>query len=322
MWFCGGHGLCTGDNGPDGRLEDARLRWMDRWLKRDRSVDTGPVFEWLTDTDGKWHSAEAFPLPAGDPLRAGGSGSLPIAPTDYPTGGGQAIAASPATGAFEIDLPAAEATVDVIGEPKLELTYSGTAVPARTHLFAQLVDLRVNRVVGNQVAPVPVNLDGREHRIEVPLEPIAAQLESGARLRLQIAGGTTVYYPQRSSGSVELRRVHLTVPTVRSDAAPRLAVSKPRRLRSARPGRPARAAVRAHVDGFRDVRAVLLKRKRGPRWKRVGRSRRFQAGLKRKRVRIRVRRRLRSGTYLLRVRATDMYGAPVLVERRARLRRR
>ena len=72
IWFCGGHGLCTGDNGPDGYLGKARLAWMDRWLKGDRSVDTGPVFEWLTDTDGKWHSAESFPLPQRAPLRGTG----------------------------------------------------------------------------------------------------------------------------------------------------------------------------------------------------------------------------------------------------------
>ena len=47
---------------------------MDRWLKGDRGVDTGPVFEWLTDTDGKWHSAESFPLAAARPAARHGLG--------------------------------------------------------------------------------------------------------------------------------------------------------------------------------------------------------------------------------------------------------
>ena len=320
MWFCGGHGLCTGNNGPDGRLDEARLRWMNRWVKRDAGVDTGPVFEWLTDTDGMWRSAETFPLPSREPFRATGSGSLPIAPTDFPAGGGQTIAAGPAVAGYELDLPAAEGPVDVVGEPRLSLTYSGTAAPAQTHLFAQLLDLRVNRVLGNQVAPVPVTLDGGEHRVEVPLEPVAAHLEKGAQLQLQIAPGTTVYYPQRSSGSVELTRVDVTVPTVDVNFSPKLLVSKPARLKRARRGRPARIRVRAQVEPYTRARATLL-RKRGRRWKRVGSSKRFTAGLARKRVRLRVKRRLERGRYLVRVRASDMYGRRVLVSRRARLRR-
>ena len=320
MWFCGGHGLCTGNNGENGRLGEARLRWMNRWLKGDTSVDTGPVFEWLTDTDGKWHSADVFPLPARVPFLASGEGTLPIAPTGYPTGGGQLIAASPAEGAFELELPEAEGTVDVVGEPRLALTYSGTAAPAKTHVFAQLVDTRVNRVVGNQVAPVPVTLDGEEHRVEVALEPIAAQLTKGSRLKLQIAPGTTVYYPQRSTGTIELKSVNVRVPTVDAESSPKLLVSNPARLKRARRGRPVWVRVRTLLEPYRSVRIALF-RKRGKRWVRVGRSRRFTAGLARKRVRVRVKRRLRRGRYRVRAVAADQYGGRVVVVRQARLRR-
>ena len=321
IWFCGGHGLCTGDNGPDGYLGKARLAWMDRWLKGDRGVDTGPVFEWLTDTDGKWHSAELFPLPQSAPLRGTGSGSLTLSPGSYPTGGGQLIAASPAEDAFELDLPAATAKLDVVGEPRLKLTYSGTAAPAQTHLYAQLVDTAVNRVAGNQVAPVPVTLDGQEHVVEVPLEPIAVQLAKGGRLQLQIAGGTTVYYPQRSSGAVELSSVSVSVPTVETSAAPALRMSRARGLRRARRGRPGRVRVRGVLEGYRGVR-VRLARRKGRSWRGVGRSRRFAVGTRSKRVRLRVRRRLGPGRYRVRAVATDLYGRRVVVERRARVRRR
>jgi ABC-2 type transport system ATP-binding protein len=321
LWFCGGHGLCTGENGPDGYLGKARLAWMDRWLKGDRSVDTGPVFEWLTDTDGKWHSAELFPLPEGTPLRATGSGSLVLSPGSFPTGGGQVIAAGPAEGAFELDLPAAESTLDIVGEPRLRLTYSGTAAPAQTHLYAQLVDTAENRVAGNQVAPVSVTLDGQQHEVELGIEPIAVQLAKGGRLKLQIAGGTTVYYPQRSSGTVELSNVSVTVPTVDASAAPALRVSRVRGVRRARRGRPVRVRVRGVLEGYRDVR-LRLARRAGRGWAGVARSRRFAVGTTSKRVRLRVRRRLPAGRYRLRVMARDLYGRRVVVERRARLRRR
>ena len=153
---------------------------MDRWLKRDRGVDTGPVFEWLTDTDGKWHSAEVFPLPEREPLRASGSGSLAISPGAYPTGGGQADRRLPRPRARSSSTcRPPTGTLDVLGEPRLELTYRGTAAPAQTHLYAQLVDVRVDRVAGNQVAPVPVTLDGQEHKLELPIEPIAVRAREG-----------------------------------------------------------------------------------------------------------------------------------------------
>ena len=53
----------------------------------------------------------------------------------------------------------------VVGAPTLELTYTGT-VPAGerpTAVFAQLVDDATGLVLGNQVTPVPLVLDGKEH---------------------------------------------------------------------------------------------------------------------------------------------------------------
>src|SRR5215211_2811121 len=69
MWFCGGHGVCLGDNGPDGMVEAAVIAWLRRYVKHDRRAKLPPEFRWLTDDDGTWHSSPVFPPPARPPLR-------------------------------------------------------------------------------------------------------------------------------------------------------------------------------------------------------------------------------------------------------------
>ena len=53
--------------------------------------------------------------------------------------------------------------------PKLTLTYSGTTPPGDrpTRVFAQLVDDAQDVVVGNQITPIAVQLDGSSHTIAV-----------------------------------------------------------------------------------------------------------------------------------------------------------
>ena len=146
LWFCGGHGVCLTGSGEAGHVERAVLNWLARYLKRNTSVQTGPRFEWLAD-DAVWRTAADYPLPRRGSLTAiTGQKTLPIAPTS-PSGG--LIAATPAANSVEVALPAASGRAHVIGEPTLKLTYSGTAVPGSTHVYAQLVD-GSGRVVGNQ----------------------------------------------------------------------------------------------------------------------------------------------------------------------------
>ncbi|MBA2342810.1 MAG: peptidase S15 [Thermoleophilaceae bacterium] len=231
MWFCGGHGLCTGDNGPNGRLEAATIRWLDRWVKRDASVDTGPKFEWLADNEDAWRTAKRFPPRAGTRLRGTESGLLPLTPASPATGGGALIAATPALDAVNVaieppakELPQPNAAaravgaVDVLGAPRVKLTYSGTATPPKTYLFAQVVDGGTGRVVGNQVTPIPVTLDGRRRSVLRDLEPVATRAGPGSRYRVQVAAGSTVYGLQRSAGVANLERVDASLPVVASAA--------------------------------------------------------------------------------------------------------
>ena len=94
----------------------------------------------------------------------------------------------------------ADLAAHVIGEPTLKLSYQGTAAPAETHVYAQIVD-GSGRVVGNQATPIPVTLDGLPHAVSRPLEAIASEAKAGAGYRLQITPGTTLYTAQRSAGS-------------------------------------------------------------------------------------------------------------------------
>jgi ABC-2 type transport system ATP-binding protein len=299
IWFCGGHGICTLPAGPAGFVERNVVDWLRRHLAGER-VATGPAFEWIAD-DGARRSSARFPLAVRPPLTGGGAGTLPISPGSPATGVGALIAATPAVGAVEVAIEPARAVQELLGPPRVRIAYNGTAVPAQTWIYAQVLDARDNRVLGNQVTPIPVTLDGQPRTVERTLEPIAVHATPSSRYRIQISGGTTVYGLQRSSGVANLTSIAAALPVrVAVDAAgapvssnARLVVGRPRGLARARRGRPVRVVVRARGANVRRVQVAL--RRRG---KLVGRSRRFAlpAG-RRKVVRVRVRRALRPGRY-------------------------
>lgn len=310
MWFCGGHGLCQTDNGPGRRIERGVLNWFDRHLAGRRSVDTGAPFEWLAD-DGRWRSAQRFPLPQSSSLRGQGSGTLAIAPGT--AGGGGLILATPSASAVNVTVGGSSKALNVLGEPRLRLRYRGTAAPAGTHVFAQLVDVKRNIVVAGQATPIPVTLDGRERTIDRPLEPVSARAEPEAQYRLQLVAGTNVYSVQRSSGAVTFSSVDVALPVVDAGSRALLRAGRPYYLHRARRRRPAKVGIRNIGERFVSARARLYHlRRRGKsrrrRWVEVGRSRVFKPRLGRQTVRLRVRRRPRRGRYMVRVAGNDPYG--------------
>ncbi len=215
MWFCGGHGACRTGAGPAGFVDGRVLAWMDRWVKRDARVDTGPAFEWLAD-DAKWRAADGFQLPRSGALRGSGAGTLPIAPGEA---SGAAIAATPAPPgtALEVPVQGVKPELDVLGEPRLKLTYRGTAQPGVTRVYAQIVDNARRLVVGNQATPIPLTLDGQERTVERPLEPIAVRTAAGSSYTLQLVSSSSLYAPQRSTGSLSVVKAEVELPVV--DAA-------------------------------------------------------------------------------------------------------
>ena len=67
VWFCGGHGICAHNliDFSDGALIEKRtLEWLNRYVKGDVSVPTGPQFEWV-DQRGQWHSSNTYPVSQG-----------------------------------------------------------------------------------------------------------------------------------------------------------------------------------------------------------------------------------------------------------------
>ena len=208
VWFCGGHGTCLTGTGTAGKLDGITIAWLRRHLAGDGAIDTGPGFEWLAD-DAKWRSTPAFPPPAGGALTARGAGALVVNPADAVSG--TPIAAQPAANAVNVELAPPKAAAQVAGEPQVELRYSGTG--QATHVFAQIVDEGRNLVLGNQVTPIPVTLDGQAHTVTRSLEGVAASIGKGARYRLQLIGGSQVYGPVRGAGSIQFSSIRLTLPT-------------------------------------------------------------------------------------------------------------
>src|SRR3954466_4205360 len=209
VWFCGGHGVCLTGSGPAGHVESVVVAWLKRYLAGDASVDTGPRFEWLAD-DAKWRSGDDYPLPEGAPVTASGAGTLALNPADAVSG--TPLAAGRATNA--VNVPVDGSGKQIVGEPALTLTYSGTG--AGTHVFAQLVDEARNVVVGNQATPIPVTLDGQAHTITRPLEAIAS---AGGRYTLQLIGGSMVYGPVRGTANITFAKVGLSLPAGGAPAA-------------------------------------------------------------------------------------------------------
>jgi ABC-2 type transport system ATP-binding protein len=241
LWFCGSltdnpgvaHGQCLTPKGPDPSLTlHFELRWLARYLKRDTTVDTGPGFTWISDA-GTEHTSPTYPPSPGTPVTATGSGTLPLVVGDT---SGELIVASRAVNAVNVPLQSPASGTELLGEPTLTLAYSGTATSADTRLYAQIISNANGLVLGNQVTPIPVTLDGQDHTLTIPMEAIAADAGPGATYTLQITDGTTVYFAARSAGAVTLSKISLSVPTVAQGASSVVTGATPTGPKPAAPG--------------------------------------------------------------------------------------
>jgi ABC-2 type transport system ATP-binding protein len=223
LWFCGGHGVCLTPQGdPIGvsPIERASLDWLARYLKRDRSARTGPRFEY-TDQTGAALTARDYPLPAGRPLVGTGAGTLRL----VPEGGsgpapltGAAVALAPvvgtrATNAVDVAIGGRTAT-RVVGAPFLSATYRGRAPRRRARVLAQLVDESSGTVLSNIVTPVPLHLDGRRRRVNLPLEIVSAAAGRAKRFTLQLTAQSSQYDARPAGGSVTFSSIRIALPTV------------------------------------------------------------------------------------------------------------
>jgi len=209
VWFCGGHGACLTNAGPANFVEDATLTWFARYLKQDKRVATGPRFEWIAD-DGQVRSAADYPPPVQRVAAGSGSGILAVNPDAVSSGA--LIAATPSPLGLKVPLNAPAAGSQIVGAPKLTLSYSGLGSSSSVPVYAQIVDKTRNIVVGNMVTPVRLTLDGLPHVATFTLEEVAASVASGSAYELQIIPVTSVYGPQRVTALVDMTTIGLSMP--------------------------------------------------------------------------------------------------------------
>jgi ABC-2 type transport system ATP-binding protein len=325
LWYCGGHGTCLDDPGTDAeKVPRETLAWLARYLRGDKSVDTGPGFEWISQ-DGVWHAAPSYPpAPAKQPLAVSGSGTLVLHPSPG-TGSAQFAGSSPE--GVNVDIPAViEARVEIVGEPKLSITYSGTADSPTAFAYAQIVDLDSGNVVGNQATPLPLILDGASHTIERRLNAIAHSATPSSRLQLQVIPATALYREQTSTGTValedikiELPAVTLTPPTSPPAGNPAKTVIKISRVgRFSAGARKLRVRIRVRGQKVRAVRTTVLRTNHRAVARKNVRS--VRSGGRGRVLTLRLRRPLRRGPYTLRARAVTLSGTPVQGRRIIRVR--
>ncbi len=254
IWYCGGHVACESDAGDPRALARAGLAWLDRWLRLDPAVDTGPPSSgW--PTTATWRAGPDYPLASTGALDGVGSGSLKIGPERQParavSAGRRASRATPSTCACR----RRQAEADVVGNPRVRLVYRGRAKPERTFLYAQVVDGEADRVLGGLATPLPVILDGRERTVERPLEAIASHGGPASLYRLQITPGAATYELQRAKGRVSIYGAFGSLPVVDATRSgygvvphtpkrPRVTVTS---RRSRRDGRDARISLRVRL---------------------------------------------------------------------------
>jgi ABC-2 type transport system ATP-binding protein len=229
-WFCGGHGVCLTDPGSALEVGPLSLAWMRTYVARDASAHPLKGFAFV-DEDGTSYAAPGYPLPAGAPIVASGSGTLTLQ-----AGGGSGppvlaanaeaanivdsvalpVTPGPAKNALNITVPTTRAAV-LLGPPTLSMTYSGTVAPGTrpTRVFAQLVDPATGIVVNNQITPIPVTLDGKSHSVSIPLESIGYTAKAGGSLELQLVATTVAYITPRLGGTMTFDRVRVEVPTAK-----------------------------------------------------------------------------------------------------------
>jgi ABC-2 type transport system ATP-binding protein len=208
IWFCGGHGACLTNPGDPSVIEHETLAWLARYVKRER-VSTGAGFQWV-DQLGTWHSAPVY-RPGRRGVSATGAGRLDLVGAGGSSTPGSVVAA-PATNAVNVPIRFTR-PVSVVGAPTVSATYRGTAPVADARVLAQVVDEGTGVVLGNQVTPIPVRLDGRTHTVRLPLEYLAAVASPSAGYTLQLIAQSGQIDTHPTGGSVTFSRIRVTLQT-------------------------------------------------------------------------------------------------------------
>jgi ABC-2 type transport system ATP-binding protein len=218
LWFCGGHGLCINplfDPDEGALIQQRTVEWLDRYVKRE-PVSTGPGFEWV-DQRGQRLSTDSYGTPSGPPIVASRSGVEVLRLIPFVAGSGPMFLVLPFGGtkafnAINLATPASPTTAYVAGAPQLTFSYSGTG--SGSHVYAQLLDTTTGLVLGNQVTPIPVALDGQTHTVNIPLQPVAHTLLPGQTVSLQLFSWAAEYAGKPALGELRVSDIAISLPTV------------------------------------------------------------------------------------------------------------
>jgi len=230
-WFCGGHGVCLTNPGSALEVGPLSLAWMEHYVAGETTAHVLRGFAFV-DQNGTSYAASGYPLPAGSPIVATGTGTLalqaaggsgpPVVPANVEAANivdsvALPVTPGPAKNALDVTVPIARTAV-LVGPPTLSMTYSGTVAPGArpTRVFAQLVDPATQIVVNNQITPIPVILDGKFHSVTVPLETIGYTAKAGSSLELQLVATTVAYITPRLGGTINFSRVRVDLPTAKN----------------------------------------------------------------------------------------------------------
>ncbi|HYH59160.1 MAG TPA: CocE/NonD family hydrolase [Thermoleophilaceae bacterium] len=231
-WYCGGHGVCDPfSGGADGYVDDLIVRWFDRWVKRRRSVRTGPKFEYL-DQQGDWNTARSYPVRSAQTVTSEPASGVVATPGE-PTAGG-VIGLSATEGQTSLEVPLPSFTGHLIGQPvvnmRVTVVGSGTTDrPLSAPLYFQLVDKGTGAVLGNQTIPKLFTTDTETQELSFPIEGVSYDVAESDQLVLEINSNSSNYLVQRGAGVFNIEEVTVDLPVV-----------QPRAKASSRRGRAAR----------------------------------------------------------------------------------
>ncbi|WP_375138034.1 CocE/NonD family hydrolase [Streptomyces sp. Act143] len=241
IWQSWGHsgGMAAGElNLSQGNLESSYvgkrvLAWFDRYLRKQRTTDTGPAFayyrDWIADPNGTYATADSLPV-LSRRLYLSGDGKLVdnrakvtrgsrtysnwLVPTSHSESSLAGIVGLPDPAPYDTkgtylgwtSEPLAR-TTDVVGAPKATLKvvspkaertqHSGNAAD-RLVLFAKLYDVApdgTRTLVHRLVAPVRVPDVTRSFTVTLP--GIVHRYEQGHRLRFVVAASDDAYFGNR-----------------------------------------------------------------------------------------------------------------------------
>lgn len=225
LWFCGGHGACLTGAPAESPVEAAAIAWLDRYVKGDSTAEPMPGFQFV-DQEGTTYVAAEFTQGTGEPVVASGSGTLALVSeggsgpatvgVDAGVIGAVSSSITPGRASSSVDVRVEARTTDsvIVGAPELTIEYTGTPGEQGrpTRVFAQLVDDSTGIVVGNQITPIEVVLDGQPQTTTVSLESVAFTLHPGASLTLQLTPTTVAYAVPQLGGSITFSDIDVTLP--------------------------------------------------------------------------------------------------------------